>query len=133
MTTCHGHVNYIPPVLPVKGGWFHLLYPPEKHSGLFSSLENYCSGKKDLNCNSHPFWDGSNDFFTLANFDFKGQNPENPNYNFKSLNPEEKEEFWEKMNLDWQRHLGYWDDITQIFKDYITKEVSKDIESLPFM
>jgi hypothetical protein len=131
MTTCEGHVWRDTPFWPTKDGWVYFAKPEGVHEGLVTEIQDYCT---------------KNEFFKMGK-PYK-ISPRSPNYIrvingrfedhdsgalFDRINEEEQEKYFKRAEIRKEQLLKGWYELGGIVERYIIRNITKDIESLPYI
>jgi hypothetical protein len=134
-TTCEGHVlrNSLC-ILPSKDGWIHFSKPSKRYNHLNKKMKILFSQKYDffnLHTWSIPCIPGEIRLFSSHTINACFE-PHSDGDLFKRLDEKGKEAYFERADLRKIEILKGWADINQIVIDYIKRNISPDIDSLPY-
>ncbi len=127
-TTCEGHVWRDCPAYPTKDGW---VYFSKDKNGLTKTIENFCIDYPAFILDYNPIVD-----FYIINGTF-GDELGDPHKNsagihFEKWSKDEQEKFFEKADIRKKEILLGWNELDSRLKDYIIKNITRDIESLSY-
>jgi len=131
LTTCEGHVWRDTPFWPTKWGWVHFAKPEGVHEGLVTDIQNYCA-KNELFGMSKPYKlsQKSRDYNRTIEAKFEDHQD---GMLFDRISEKEQEEYFQRADVRKVELLKGWDDLGEIVENYIMREITKDISSLPFI
>lgn len=127
-TTCEGHINYCPPILPVKDGWVHFVVPKKKYTGLVDTIEHFCYWNKLFNLNQGMSFRESEEAYTIsANL---GQAESQGNYS--RMNEKQRAQFNRVVKKRKIQVLKGWNMLDELVEDWVRHNINLDVESLPY-
>ena len=129
LTNCEGEIWRNTPGWPTKNGWIYFLRNPMEHQKLVDSVDFYCNGISYFDSFSSNY--GKKIMQTIDGL-FEPHHDEHHNDLFGQMNEQEQEAYFQRAGIRKKELFKGWFDLNQITIDYITDNITKDIESLPY-
>ncbi len=142
-TTCEGHVYPDICTIPTADGWLYFYKPTLKRKGLIKRINQFCMEYPFFGIVSYQMHE--NDFLQLGlntnqseRFSFYDLRAhfepyENEDRDYSEWSEEEQRAYITRARIRKQRILEGWNKLDGRTKDYIFKNITKDIDSLPYM
>lgn len=130
-TNCEGHVYRDCLIMPTKDGWVHFFKEKNEHEKLIKTIEDFCGAYPLFNL----VYPNLLDFYTInGTFREFGEPFKNSSgVHFEKWKKNEQEEFFEKADVRKKEIENGWGELESRIKNYILENITKDLESLPYM
>ena len=145
-TTCEGHIWKNTSAWPTKNGWIYFYKPTSKRTGLIRRVNQFCEDYPCFGADFPPYimkeWElvrlGLNpeQEEKLSSYNLKAHFEPHENQNgvhYMDLCETKQENFMKRAKERKKGILIGWNALDERVKDYILKNISKDIESLPYI
>lgn len=130
-TTCEGHIWREIPAWPTKDGWVHFDRPRDRHEKLVGDISRFCEGIEFFDIEVPKVVENFPLIHTV-NGKYEPHHDNDFNDLFSEMNKRERGAYFERAEVRREEILKGWGELNEVIIDYIRRNITIDVESLPF-